>query len=756
MFRDGLRRMTRVALALAFLAGLALTPMTARGQDDRPAEFERYAAGEIVIGWRPENSTVPAALRASASDSAIPDLHQAAEALARLTGLPVLDAQAAGRGFARLAVLPGRELVEIERLQLLPWVAYAEPNYIVRAAGDARYPTDPNFGQQWYLRRIAAPGAWAVTQGDTAIVVAVVDSGLDLAHPEFPAWRVVSGWDYVRGDNIPDDENGHGTHVAGILAAATDNGQGISGLAPYVRIRPLKVLDKDGRGYQAAVARAIYDAVDETPAAKIINLSLGGPTDTGTSPLTLKEAVDHARGKGALVVAAAGNCAQPVQECGYQVNPDFYPAAYDGVLAVAASDHYDNWAFYSGYKPYIGIAAPGGIQADAIWSTLPGGYGFMHGTSMAAPLVSAAAALVWSAEPSANAQNVADFLKSTADKVGTNPFTGLPIPYVGGRNDYFGYGRLNVMKAVRWALAPSLQPITAQQTFLLGGPLTQSTQTLTIRNPSDQSVLWQATVTSGSDWLRITPATGSTSYTTPGTLSLQAGPVALAPGLYTGIVRVTSLYPGWLPGFDIPVELRVSDTISQVFLPLIMHQRWMPDWYDPFGAGGPPRALVLAGDGVTTETLPFPVSFFGGVFSQVHIAENGLVFFGAGSSATLAAPTSCPPTAAAPNNALYALARDWQLSFGGQVYVHQPDADTYVITWYQVRRAADTPHNSFQIAFRRSGAITAHYLAVEPLLNPMVGAENYDGTYAQMIACNGVGRTIVGGDVLPFEPSLPW
>lgn len=752
-------RCTWLVLVLAVVAGLALTSGQAHSQIEMPAEPARYAAGEIVLAWRPESGAVPviAPAQGDRPDRTTPAWRQATAVLADLTGLAVLDARP-DHAFARLAVPPGRELAEIERLRQLPWVAYAEPNTILRAASDARYPTDPNFGLQWYLRRIAAPGAWAVTQGSTSIVIAVVDSGLDLAHPEFPAWRVLEGWDYVRDDAIPNDESGHGTHVSGILAAATDNSQGISGLAPYVQIRPLKVLNQNGEGYIYDIASALYDAAGRfQPLAKIINLSLGATSDPGASPMTMREAVQYAQAKGALVVAAAGNCAQAVSECGYVTNPAFYPAAYNGVLAVAASDHYDAWAPYSGYKSYIGIAAPGGLQNDAIWSTVPGGYGYAHGTSMAAPLVSAAAALVWTVEPAASAENVANFLKSTADKVGTHPFTGQAIPYVNGRNDYFGYGRLNVMRAVRWAFPPSLQPITEKQTFVLGGPLTRASRPLTIKNPSDQAVTWEATVTGGAEWLRVTPEISSASYTLPGGLTLQAGPTLPEPGRYAGVVRVQPLYPGWLSGFNIAVELHVVEFTTQVFLPLAAHHSAAPSWHDPFAPGSPPpSALAMPSDGLASLALPFPVPFYGGVHTQMQVSENGLVILGPGGAATLPAPASCLPSAAAPNNAVYALALDWQLSLGGGVYAHQPDPNTYVVTWHEVRRAADASPNSFQIAFHRSGAVTAHYQAVDPLLNPFVGAENFDGTYAQQIACNGAGRMVSSGDVIAVETVLPW
>ncbi len=182
-----------------------------------------------------------------------------------MTGLPVLDTRPE-YGTARLAVPAGREQDEIARLSEMPWVEYAELNYIAWAAaapqGEALYPNDPYIGDQWNMRRIGAPEAWAVTFGSSSIVVAVVDSGVDLAHPEFAGQfhdPLLPGYDYVNNDNVPSDDtaNSHGTHVTGILAAAANNGIGVAGLAPKVKILPLKVLDSTGSGTYDNIAAGI-------------------------------------------------------------------------------------------------------------------------------------------------------------------------------------------------------------------------------------------------------------------------------------------------------------------------------------------------------------------------------------------------------------------------------------------------------------------------------------------------------------------
>ncbi len=314
-------------------------------------------------------------------------------------------------------------------------------------------------------------------------MVAVIDSGIDRNHSEF-AGRLAPGWDYVNNDADPTDDYGHGTHVTGIIAAAANNGVGVAGLAANVRILPLKALDSQGVGTYANIALAIRRAADNN--AQVINLSLGG-TVPGAD---LSDAISYALSRNALVIAAAGNCAQGGAECGGSSNPDYYPAAYPGVVAVGATDHYDNWASYSGYKSYVDLAAPGGVDWDQITSTVPGGYGLRYGTSMATPLVSAAAALVMTYLPAATYTEVADILKNTADKVG-------PYAYIGGRNDYYGAGRLNVARAVRWAYPPSLKPIAQPGGFLLGGAMSQASVTLPLTSDSDRPQNWQATVSPG-------------------------------------------------------------------------------------------------------------------------------------------------------------------------------------------------------------------------------------------------------------------
>lgn len=700
-----------------------------------PQAAAAFVPGEVVIGWRP----APAALAQVqpgrlAPDRGDPAWRGAAEDLARRTGLVVRD-MAPEYGLARLAVPAGEEIAAAGRLAALPWVVHAGPNYLAQATA---YPNDPRIGEQWHMRRINAPAAWDLTFGSYSLVVAVIDSGIDLGHPEF-AGRLLPGFDYVNWDDTPNDDNGHGTHVAGIIAAAANNNSGVAGLAAQVKLLPLKVLDAQGNGSYYNIAIAIRRAADS--GAQVINLSLGG----FAADLLLEDAITYAVMRKAFVAAAAGNCAQGGAGCPAESNPIFYPAAYAGALAVAASDHFDNWAPYSGFKYYVALAAPGGLSNDPVLSTLPAGYGWKFGASMATAQVSAAAALVLTYRPTATPDQVAEILKSTADKVG-------PYTYIGGRNDWFGAGRLNVGRAVRWAHPPSLRSSTTAHRFLLGGPLAQSRVTLPILNDSDQEVTWQATELTSAPWLRLTPGRGVTSYSAADTLTLQAGPTALAPGEYDAVVRVAALSPV-TDNFLIFVTLKIASSVQQSFLPLVARRHQAANWVDP-AAGG--FAIYPTDESPARVELPFPVAFYGQNHNAIFVSFKGYISFTQPGAGQAVAQPTCLPTAALPNDAIYVLWQNWDATQGGQVFVQQPDADRFVVTWNQMRRfAGDLPH-SFQLVFFRDGALHVQYRAIQSPTAGTIGIENWDGTVAAQVACAGAGDLPTDGDAVSLDARLPW
>lgn len=299
----------------------------------------------------------------------------------------------------------------IATLNNFPEVISATPNFISTLS--AVTPNDTEYGKQYAPQKIRADEAWVIARGGP--VIAVIDSGVDYTHPDL-AGRVISGKDYANNDNDSMDDNNHGTHVAGIAAANSNNGLGVAGIAWKSKILAIKSFKADGNATSGAIASGIKAAADA--GAKIINCSFGG-----TQSDAEKKAVDYAVAKGALVVAAAGNN-------GDADNTPQYPAAYDNVFCVGSTTSSDGRADDSNHGSHLDIAAPG----KQIYSTVPDGYEFMSGTSMAAPVVSGSAAVVWSYFPSWTAGQVRTRLERTA----------VPL----ASNLQLGYGRVDLFEAV--------------------------------------------------------------------------------------------------------------------------------------------------------------------------------------------------------------------------------------------------------------------------------------------------------------------
>jgi len=282
-------------------------------------------------------------------------------------------------------------------------------------------PNDPYWSLQWGPQKIEADWAWNTTIGDPSVLVAVIDTGIDWDHPDLAANYVALGYDWVNDDTDPMDDNGHGTHCAGIIAAVINNSIGVAGLA-QVRIMAEKGLDQYGQGYEDDLANAIIHAVDQ--GADILSNSWGS---YGESAL-IHDAVKYAYDSGVLVVAAAGNEATSTK---------LYPAAYDEVIAVSATDAYDNPAYFTNFGEWVELAAPGVDIYSTYWDNT---YMSMSGTSMSTPHVSGVAALIWSQFPNMTRDWVRAQLRYAADDLGAPGF-----------DDYYGYGRINARKAVEQA-----------------------------------------------------------------------------------------------------------------------------------------------------------------------------------------------------------------------------------------------------------------------------------------------------------------
>ncbi len=409
----------RPTLTILLLAGLAL-PATASAQLAAPGPATpppAPAATGVIVRFAPG-----ADVRERGEARAAADVR-------RTTGLPLARTEL-------VEPAPGvSAATAVRRLEREPDVLYAEPDAPRQAS--AVVPTDALFGSQWALRNTAqfggtpgadidAPDAWEITTGDRSVRVAVIDTGLDLTHPDLAAnvWSNpderpgngvdddgdgyvddVSGWDWVQGDATPTDGHGHGTHVGGIIGAVGNNATGVAGIAWQSSLMALRVLDAQGSGTVADAVRAYAYAA--RAGARVANLSFGGAESSRAERDALAAA------SGVLFVAAAGNGGADVDD--NDAVPE-YPCEYDlpNVVCVAASGTGDALTSYSNFgRTSVDLAAPG----DQILSTWPGGGDkYLSGTSMAAPQVTGVAALALSVAPALTVAQLRAVLLGSVDR----------------------------------------------------------------------------------------------------------------------------------------------------------------------------------------------------------------------------------------------------------------------------------------------------------------------------------------------------
>ena len=417
-------------LTLAAMVALPLllwaTPLQASPADPPP-----HASGQILVKFEPGTSPAERAAvhrrQGGTPIAVIPGIG------VEVVGVPARAEEARAAGYARN-----------------PHVAFAEPDYIAHAmqVPVVDDPNDTYFGKQWGLHNtgqeydigpeyplqegtedadIDAPEAWASTTG-SGIIIAILDSGIDLNHPDLDG-KLVGSYNFT--DSPTEDDNyGHGTHVAGIAAAETNNGVGVAGLAGDSSLLNAKVLGDVGWGLSSWIAEGIVWATDND--ANVINMSLGFYRKSRT----LQAAVDYAWDGGVLLAAAAGNDG---------TSSKLYPAAYPNCIAVAATDDDDQrvdepgwWA--SNYGDWVDVAAPGLY----IYSTFPThpyylnkepNYDYGSGTSMATPFVSGLAGLLLGQDSSRTNSDVRTLINDSAD----------PIP---GTGIYWIHGRINAFNAV--------------------------------------------------------------------------------------------------------------------------------------------------------------------------------------------------------------------------------------------------------------------------------------------------------------------
>ena len=474
-------------------------------------------------------------------------------------------------------------LLAIKTLRQRKDVRYAEPNYVLKAF---KTPLDAEYDKQWHYRTINLPTAWDVSTGSPSVIVAVIDTGVLLDHPDLAGqFSTDMGYDFIRNDessddgepgidNNPDDpgDSGgfgdssfHGTHVAGTVAAKTNfdvasSNSGVAGVAPNVKIMPLRVLGAFGGTLYDINQALLYAAglandSGTVPAqrADVINMSLGG----GGFSQTSQNVINQVRAAGSIVVAAAGNEASGVPS---------YPASYDGVISVSAVDLSNNLAPYSNFGSAVDVAAPGGdtgkddngdgnpdgvlsTAGDDSGGTIVNNYKIFQGTSMAAPHVAGVIALMKSVYGDLTPAQV-DSLLSTGDlsrDLGDS-----------GRDDSFGYGLIDAAKAIAaaqtlagngGALPPRLYVVPEALNL---GFVRSSAQLILSNAGADDLTI--SSISSDSAWLTVTEENVDESSKL-GVYRLTADRPSLAVGTHRAVLTLVSS----VNSVTVPVILQIAD-----------------------------------------------------------------------------------------------------------------------------------------------------------------------------------------------------
>lgn len=411
-----------LVLIAALLAVILINPQWAKdvaGRFYKPsaiASKEPDTASKYIIKGAADRSTILVKFKDGISESSINKIHQTTKTKTK---------KKIDKINTRVVTIPTSLTTgqTIDKFKSFKEVEYVEPNYL---ASFLVTPNDSLYSTQWSLPKMSAPTAWDSAKGNYG-PIAVVDTGILSTHPDLSG-EVLSGFNFVNDTTNANDDNGHGTHVSGIIGAITNNATGVASIGYKASLIPVKVLGSTGSGSYSDVASGIIFAADK--GAKVINLSLGG----ASSSITLQNAVDYANNKGAYIIAAAGNSAS---------STPLYPAACKGVYAISATDSLDKLATFSSFGSNVFVGAPG----VSINSThLANSYRTMSGTSMSTPQVSGLIelALGYAAQNnvSLTKTQLIDYIKASSEKVGSFPYD------ASGWNQYFGYGRINAAKLI--------------------------------------------------------------------------------------------------------------------------------------------------------------------------------------------------------------------------------------------------------------------------------------------------------------------
>lgn len=462
-----------------------------------------YVSGEVLVG------VAPVQTGGSALNAAVSPLSAARKQVEAIAHARTLS-QNTALGLLRLRVNAGETVEQaVSRLKASGQVSYAEPNYVRHAFST---PNDPGFPSQWGPVKVSAPAAWDIYNPQARTVIAIIDTGVTLDHPDLvnkinrDASGNVIGYNFVANNANPADDNGHGTHCAGIAAAQVNNGVGVAGIAGWngvagqtdttsTKIMPLKVLNANGDGKDTDVASAIVWAADH--GARVISMSLGGPYFSQT----LADAVTYAVNHNVVVVAAAGNSNSSAYS---------YPGACPGVLSVASTDTNDVLSYFSNYGSWVTVAAPG-EYIYSTWFDTNEPYKLLSGTSMATPLVAGEAALLASQNPTLSASQLFALIQNNTDAVAPS----------GGKT--IAGGRVNVYKALLAATPPV-------------GLSAPTNVTARANSRSMITLSWTDTTTT-EDGFIVEMSTNGTTFTSLGTVGMNKTTTTVS-----GLTRSTTYY----------------------------------------------------------------------------------------------------------------------------------------------------------------------------------------------------------------------
>jgi subtilisin family serine protease len=720
--------------------------------------------------------------------------------------------------------LPAGESVEdaIARLRRDPAIEYAEPNYRIHID---RVPNDPRFPELYALRNtgqgggtpgadIHATAAWDVGTGNPALKIGVLDTGIDYTHPDLAVnvWTNsaeangaigvdddsdgyiddIHGYDFVNNDGDPMDDNGHGTHVAGTLAAVGDNSIGVTGVCWGARLVPIKCLDNFGGGVVDNVIGALEFAV--AVGVRLTNNSWSGAQNSQA----LVDAILAAGQAGQLFIAAAGNSGADLD-----VSPN-YPSSFNSgyIISVAATDSHDRLAPYSNYGVgTVDMAAPG----DSILSTMVGGqYGYMSGTSMATPMVAGVAALIWSRFLSYTPFEVRSLMIRRADHVAaldgkvagglrlnalamagddedTPParISDLTATAVGSNSVTLAWTATGedslVGRATRYDLRYSTAPITPEN-FLSAravdapDPLASgSHQTFEVGSLRTTTRYYFAIVAIdavGNRSVMSNLAMGVT-LTSP---AIAVAPGSFATTLLTGGTKVQHLTitntAGGTLDFAIPQPLVIAATggPAREFTPIakgeadarrgdpVLEGNGGPDaygyrWSDSHQPGGPVfswidittigTSIPLTSDDETSPRIPLGMAFpfYGRTLDSARVSTNGFLTL----ADTVAAAYNNQPLPSPLGGISDMIAPFWDdLTFAGLRHAYSyTDGDRFIVSWIDVSHLSGAGPYSFQVILDRSGDITFQYLRVPGAVSSAtVGIEDSTRTIGLTAAFN--------------------